>query len=515
MQIGVRTMEFARRFGIVDKINNWGFPLDYPLDNVFLTTLTGHEISRATMFTLGSAKSTEFSPVHQGHCPQTWFDPIWQELALSFGTTQLWHRHRLDSFDQEDERVIAQLTELETGKEMIVEADYVVGCDGVDSKVRSLLGIEMRGVQFIDQSASIEFRSTEFLQVHDKGRAGRYLFVKPEGVWATCMAVNGRDLWRVLLYGVDDVSKVDPAAIIREFMGCDFDFKVEACKPWIRKSVVAERYQDGRVFLAGDAVHAHPPNGGLGMNTGMQDAMDLGWKLAAVLDGWAPPTLLDSYDIERRPKGHRTVEEATSQFYRLVDETRAPNINDEGPLGEAAREKLRQSIQPKYEGSKGWNRLGIHLGYIYDPSAIIVSDGTPLPFDDKFDYRPTTFPGARAPHVWLPDGRSTLDLFGRSFVLLQVGSAPPDVSTLVVAADSRGVPLSVAQVSVENALSVFERKLVLVRPDGHVAWRSDTAPSSEVAFAIVDRVRGAGVRAAARVLVSGSAKHAAAFREAR
>jgi len=511
MQIGVRTMEIARRFGIVDRIKNWGFPGDYPLDNVFLTTLAGHEISRAKMFTMDTVEPSAVSPEHQGHCPQTWFDPIWQDFALSFATTKLLHRHRLESFVQDDGGVSARVRNLETGEEVVFEADYLVGCDGVDSGVREALGIQMRGQALIDQSASIEFRSTEFLSVHDKGPAGRYIFLKPDGVWATCMAVDGRELWRVLLYGVTDASSVDPAAVVREFTGRDFAFTIEACKPWTRRSITADRYQDDRVFIAGDACHAHPPNGGLGMNTGMQDAMDLGWKLAAVLKGWAAPALLDSYDIERRPCGHRTVEEATRQFHRLVEETRCPHIDEEGPLGDAARAGLRAALAPKYDGVKGWNRLGIHLGYMYDPSPIVVSDGTPTPVDDKFDYVQTSRPGSRAPHAWLSDGRSTLDLFGRNFALLCFGGSAADVAPLVDAAGVRGMPLDVHEIADQSVAQVYERRMVLVRPDGHVAWRGDAIPT-EVAGPILDRVTGVGPRSAARTRIVGvgvGAGHAA------
>ena len=156
---------------------------------------------------------------------------------------------------------------------------------------------------------------------------------------------------------------------------------------------------DGRVFLAGDAAHAHPPNGGLGMNTGIQDAFDLGWKLAAVLGGWGGETLLESYDIERRPASARAAEVSLKNYRRLVSAAQRSEINSPTPEGNVARRMIGERLVE--ENEKTWHPVGVHLGYIYHPSPVVVPDGTRKPEDDTFGYRPTAFPGARAPHVWL------------------------------------------------------------------------------------------------------------------
>ena len=180
-------------------------------------------------------------------------------------------------------------------------------------------------------------------------------------------------------------------------------YTVEDKTLWVRKRTVADRFMDGRVFLAGDAAHAHPPNGGLGMNTGIQDAFDLGWKLAAALRGWGGAALLESYDLERRPASARAAEVSLKNYRRLVSAAQRAEINSPTPEGDAARRVIGERLVE--ENEKSWHPVGVHLGYIYHPSPVVVPDGTPKPEDDTFGYRPTAFPGARAPHVWLASGR--------------------------------------------------------------------------------------------------------------
>jgi hypothetical protein len=260
----------------------------------------------------------------------------------------------------------------------------------------------------------------------------------------------------------------------------------------VRKRTVADRFMDGRVFLAGDSAHAHPPNGGLGMNTGIQDAFDLGWKLAATLEGWGGPNLLESYDYERRPASARAAEVSLSNYQRLLSARPNTEIAAPTPEGEAVRRTVGRRLVE--ENEKSWHPVGVHLGYIYDPSPIIVPDGSTKPAEDTIGYAPTSFPGARAPHVWLSPGKSILDLFGAGFSLLKFA----DVATekLEQAAVRRGVPLSVRRIDSREAAALYALPLVLVRPDGHVAWRGQEVPPD--ALEVIDTVRGAGPRVAAR-----------------
>ena len=258
---------------------------------------------------------------------------------------------------------------------------------------------------------------------------------------------------------------------------------------WTRRSVVAERYARGRIFLAGDAVHQLSPTGALGMNTGIGDAVDLGWKLAAMLQGWGDAGLLASYDAERRPIGARNVR-LTAEFYGEHGKFDGLAAIEEGS---AAGTQVRQRIGDALVGGIGrmFRTTGLQLGYCYEDSPICVPDGTPPYPDDPEDFTPSTRPGSRAPHVWLDDDRSILDLYGRGFVLLRFGSGAPDSSGFEAAAASRRLPLEVVTVSKPEATDLYKHRLVLVRPDGHVAWRADEMPLNPAA--VVDKVRGASL----------------------
>lgn len=494
LEVSVRTMEFCRQLGIVDKVRTWGFPRDWPIDSVFVTDLQGYELGRVRVPSLAAQAHLPVSPERGMPCPQTWFDPILQDFARSFPHVTLRHQVRLESFVQDSEGVTVTLRDRQSGGAETVRARYLVGCDGFASTVRKLLGIEIRGEPHIDCSMTIYLRISDLHLLHDKGKAFRYVFVGPEGTWSFLSIVDGKDLWRLQLIDVDEgrLQNADIPALMRRCMGRDVAYAIEHKDFWVRKRTVADRFMDGNVFLAGDAAHAHPPNGGLGMNTGIQDAFDLGWKLAAVLDGWGGEGLLESYDWERRPICARAAEVSLKNYRRLVSAAQRTEIYSATPDGDLARRAIGERLVE--ENDKSWNPVGVHLGYIYHPSPIVVPDGTAKPEDDTFGYRPTAFPGARAPHAWLAPGQSILDLFGEGFALLQFADVPTE--TIQRAAASRGVPLRVHRIEHQDAAALYERALVLVRPDGHVAWRDDSPP--EDALGLIDTVRGAGPRIAAR-----------------
>ncbi|MET0668636.1 MAG: FAD-dependent monooxygenase [Xanthobacteraceae bacterium] len=492
LEVSVRTMELCRTLGVVDEVRNWGFPFDYPFDNAFVTDMQGYEIGRLSAPSLGEQRSSEFSPERGMMCPQTWFDPILQKHARSFPHVTIRHRVKLERFVQDEDGVTATLTDQTNGAAEHVRAKYLIGCDGFVSTVRDALGIEVRGEHHIDWSMNVYLRIPDFFSYHDKKPAIRYVYIGPEGTWSFITLVDGKDLWRLQFVGVDEnkLQSLDIAALVRRAMGREVHYTIEDKTLWVRKRTVADRFSAGRVFLAGDSAHAHPPNGGLGMNTGIQDAFDLAWKLAATLQGWGGPALLDSYDLERRPACVRANDVSLQNYRRLLSAEQSAGILAPTPAGDATRRAIGERLVE--ENRKTWQPVGVHLGYIYHPSPIVVPDGGAQPEDDTFGYRPTAFPGSRAPHVWLQPGRSTLDLFGDGFTLLNFTGQ--STQAFEAAAAQRGVPLTVHRIEHPGAQALYDRPLVLVRPDGHVAWRGDGEADAP---AVVDIGRGAGASSAA------------------
>jgi 2-polyprenyl-6-methoxyphenol hydroxylase-like FAD-dependent oxidoreductase len=471
-----------------------GVPLDHRLDSAFVTDMQGYEIGRVRTPALAEQIGSAFSPERTLPCPQTWFDPILQKFARSFPHISLRYNTKLDHFVQDGDGVTVTLLDVGSNRRETVRCSYLIGCDGIAGTVRELLGIEIRGERHIDWSMTVYLRIHNLAQYHDKAPAFRYVFVGPEGTWSFLSAVDGRDLWRLQLVGLDadKLQETDIPALFRRCMGRDVPHTIEEKSLWVRKRTVADRFMDGRVFIAGDAAHAHPPNGGLGMNTGIQDAFDLGWKLTATLNGWGGPTLLESYDYERRPASARAAEVSLANYQRLTSATPHPEIDAATPEGDAVRRRIGQRLVA--ENEKSWHPVGVHLGYVYDPSPIVIPDGSPRPVDDTVGYEPVSFPGSRAPHVWLSPGKSILDFFGDGFALLKFADVATD--TLERAASRRGVPLVVHRIASREAAELYAEPLVLVRPDGHVAWRGKQSPTDPTA--VIDTVRGAGPRVAAR-----------------
>ena len=488
--VGVRTMEYCRRWGLVPAVEGSPYPRDYPQDNVYLTSLTGYELGRERFPGIGQAPPPPQSPQRRERCPQNMFDPILRGFAAAQKSVRMRYRTRLLSFTHDAESVTAEVENAESGARERVVARFLVGCDGARSLVRETLGIPMQGNPVLTYTTNVIFRCADLLSLHDKGKAYRHIFIGPEGTWSTIVAINGGDQWRFSIIGntaKQDYTTDEIKAAIRRAVGRDFAFEILSVLPWVRRELVADTYRRGRVFIAGDAAHAMSPTGGFGMNTGIGDAVDLSWKLAAVLEGWGGDGLLDSYTTERQPIGARNVAEASGNLRRMLSVTVHPDIADDTAAGAATRAEVGHAFSEMMR--REWFTLGIHLGYRYDGSPICWPDGSPAPADEARTYVPTARPGHRAPHAWLADGRSTLDLFGRGFTLLGFGADAAAAGPLIDAGGARGVPLAFVPLDEPQIAALYERKFVLVRPDGHVAWRDDRMPADPIR--LIDVVRGA------------------------
>ena len=491
--VGIRTMEFCRRWGIVADVEATPYDRNYPQDNVYIagSLANGWEIGRYETPSMNASRPPPESPQKRERCPQNMFDPVLRKFAQSFGSVDLRYRHRLVSCSPVEGGVVAEIERLDSGDTIRIAAEYLVACDGANSGIRRAAGIAMSGNPALTHTTNIIFRCAGFEALHDKRPGYRFIFVGPEGTWATIVAINGRDEWRMSVIRAGDgrtaLGEAEVRAAIRRAVGVDFDYEILSVMPWTRRELVADAFSSGRVFLAGDSAHAMSPTGGFGMNTGVGDAVDLSWKMTAVQQGWGGGALLDSYTVERHPVALRNVTEASGNLGRMLSPLAHPNLLDPTPAAAVLREMVGRDLAEAMQ--REWRTLGVHLGYFYENSPTCVPDGTPPPSLDPSVYVQTSRPGSRAPHVWRADGTSTLDLFGRGFVLLQLGANASDTSALEATAARAGLPLAVESIDEPGIVRAYERTLVLVRPDGHVAWRGDAAPVDPKS--VIDRVRGA------------------------
>jgi 2-polyprenyl-6-methoxyphenol hydroxylase-like FAD-dependent oxidoreductase len=481
--VGVRTMEFCRRWGIAGWVENSPYPRDYPQDNVWLESLIGFEFGREPMASKSEEPCPPQSPQKRERCPQDMFDPILRRFAGQFSAVEFRYRTELIDLEEGRTSVVATLRDLDTGREDKVVANYLVGTDGAASVVREKLGIPMRGEPVLTYTTNVIFRCRDLPSLHDKGKAYRFIFIGREGTWLTIVAIDGADRWRMSIIGDKskrEIPESEIRALIVRAMGKPFDFEVESIMPWVRRELMAETYGTDRVFLAGDACHLMSPTGGFGMNTGIADAVDLSWKLEAVGGGWGGPELLRSYGIERKPVAERAVKEASGNLGRMLAARRKgpPEIAFQpGPEGDAARKEYGDWYTETMK--REWYSTGIHLGFDYYHSSVVCPDNTPAPPDEVSNYIQTARPGHRAPHAWLKDGRSTLDLFGRGFMLLCFAPSGSVGQGFAEAARGRGFPLQIVDLSDEATIrELYGANYVLVRPDGHVAWRGNAQPES-------------------------------------
>ncbi len=490
----IRTLEFCRRWGLVEQVENSGYNRKYPQDNIWATALAGgYELGREPFPCCDDEPYPPQSPQRRERCPQNFFDPVIARWVGGFASVDRRYFTELVDFSERDDCVRATIRDIQTGKTQSVEAQYMIGCDGAGSMVREKLGITMTGNTVLTYTTNVIFRSPDLEKVQTLKPGYRYILIGPEGTWATIVAIDGYQNYRFSLVGgasKADLSDDDLLAAIRRAIGAPCEIELISTMPWTRRELVADRYGSKRVFLVGDSAHQLSPTGAFGMNTGIQEAVDIVWKLEAMIYGWGGPKLLDTYEIERKPVAARNVKTAAENLARML-ETRTrkppPEIFAPGPAGDAARKDYGDWYTERMWHE--WHTIGIHIGYRYDHSPIVVGDGTSPPPFEVPNYIQTSHAGCRAPHVWLKDGRSTLDLYGKGFVLLRLGANPPDVALLLLAAHKRAVPMWAIDIDEPEVTQAYERRLALVRPDGHVAWRSDALPADSLA--LVDTIRGA------------------------
>lgn len=468
----VRTMEHFRRWGVADRIREAAnLPVEWSQDAVFCTTLLGPAITRIhDVHGLVPEGSDEFAESGQ-QIPQYLVEETLRERVREGQHASLVTGWRLVSLEQDDRGVRGTITDDEARRE--VGADYLVGSDGAKSTVREQIGSEYQGERNPRSNLGVVFRAPDLADRHGHGPAVHY--------WILNGAVQGLlgrldldDRWWMIAVNVEDPESPDPSELLYRMVGERIDAEVEATDPWSAYMLLVDEVRVGRAFLAGDAAHLNPPWGGQGYNTGVADAVNLSWKLAAVLNGWGGQALLDSYEAERRPVWEWVMEETTKNMKVSPADLVVPDVDAPGERGEAAREDAAEMILEAKDSE--FHNLGMVLGYRYEDSPVLPEDDGTLPPKDVVEYRQTSHPGARLPHVWLDDGDSVYDALGPVLSLVQVDAAA-DAAPLLAAADRAGISLELVDVSGRDLRDRYEAGLVLVRPDQHVAWRGDDAPS--------------------------------------
>jgi 2-polyprenyl-6-methoxyphenol hydroxylase-like FAD-dependent oxidoreductase len=482
-----RSMEHFRRLGIADALRSEGLPNDVARASAYVTRFCGHEFGR-----MPRPYADWPTPEIPNNVSQIVLERVLRRCAEQAATSQIHFGQRLVSFDPHADHVVAEIENVQTQARRRIKARYLLGIDGASSTVRRALGFAMVGEDGSTHRAfmggtmlSFFIRAPTLMAASQRPPTNMTWVLNPD-MRGMMYAQDGRETW-VVHYQVPpetDWRAVDGKTVIGGMIGADVPFEIISGGPWTGGlALVAEHYQSGPVFLAGDAAHLFTPLGGLGMNTGIGDVMNLCWKLAAVHQGWAGPRLLDSYEIERRPMGVRN-SQLGIRCTRVMDGWTLPQaFEDDTAAADTARRTFGRRIME--EDRPQYLTVGIQLGERYEGSPIICSDGSDAPPDSWDSYTPLDRPGARAPHFWFAEGRAAYDEFGKGFTLIDFG-APEVAAELAAAADSRGMPLKTLPLAPPDGL--YRSKLVLIRPDHHIAWHGDRMAD---AVAVIDRVRGA------------------------
>ncbi|MFZ0091955.1 MAG: FAD-dependent monooxygenase [Solirubrobacteraceae bacterium] len=485
--VNVRSLEHLRRWGIADRLRARSpLPVTWSQDIVFCTSLAGYELSRFHGV-LGLSPQGDRFPETGQQAPQYVLEELLREVVDELGRGRLVTGMRVVGVEQDEAGARATLADA-GGTRRIITADYVLGCDGPRSAVRAAIGSAYAGEHALRPNFGMVFHAPGLWAQVRHGRAVQYWIVN-----RTAPALMGPiDLdgtWWIIAFDVDRATgERQGHRIVDGVAGGPTEATILSTDPWTARMQLVDRARRGRVFLAGDAAHLNPPFGGHGLNTGLSDAVDLGWKLAAVLEGWADPRLLDSYEPERRPVQTRVIAAAEANNRVLASDLIADDLEVDGPAGEGARRRAEASIQAAKHAE--FHALDLVLDIAYEDSPAIPGDERPPP-PGADGPRRSAVPGARLPHAWLAPGRSLYDELGEAMTLLVLAdNLQADAESIVAAARDRNVPLKVLVLPASDLQRRFDAGLVLVRPDQHVAWRGDHAPADPVG--LIDVVRGAG-----------------------
>lgn len=494
-----RTMEHFRRLGFAHEIRSMGLPPDHPTDIAYLTRFSGTELARLRLPTAAAAPqavknmSGSWSAAELPHrVSQKYVEVCLHRHAQQQASVEMRYGWQLQQFTDTGEGIEAVVAAVDDSQTQNVKAQYLVGADGARSFVRHQLGISWGGATGFKRKfmggkmLAVYLKAPDFYARNANDRAWMYVVVNPQ-LRAFIMSVDGVSEFAFHIQMGDDaateaLTEADARRLFAQAFGQAIDIEILSMATWMAgHALVAESFQQGRVFLGGDAAHLFTPTGGLGYNTAVEDAVNLGWKLASVLKAQAPAALLDSYHLERHPLAVRNTGYARQFADSIGLFDAASELEDNSPQGEQARAVASDYLNGHVR--REFNIPGVTFGGRYDGSPLIMGDGTTAPTDAANSYVPCATPGGRPPHAWLPDGRSLFDTFHTEWTLLVLGPNGADTVEFENVAASMGLDLKVVSQASEEILALYEAPMVLIRPDQIVAWRGHDGQQAKTVLA--------------------------------
>jgi 2-polyprenyl-6-methoxyphenol hydroxylase-like FAD-dependent oxidoreductase len=479
-----RTMEIYRRMGIAERVRDAGLPRSAPMDVFLALSMASPPLAHLPCPSVAAA-TAEIAARNDGGLLEPYqlisqytLEPLLRSIVETLPSVDIRFGCDLLAFTQDASSVTA-VVQANGDAEETIRAAYLVGCDGGSSTVRKQLGIPLQGEGNIRKLRQALFRCDDLYERIPMGK-GRHYHIAEGPVFPFLILQDSTRHWTLHAAASSDA---EMAEIFKKSLAMPVAFEMLSVNEWMQHLLCAERYGEGRVFIAGDAAHLVIPTGGLGMNTGVGDAVDLSWKLAATLAGWGGPQLLASYEAERRPIGLRNVKASRAAMTGRLGWRAAyhPNVIENTPEGAATRAKMSALFDTQQR--KVTEILGIEAGYRYVDSPIVWPETGDGPDPDNPCYVPTTWPGARLPHVWLPDGAALHDRLGPGYTLLRLGGTNADTSSLERSFRELRAPLEVLDVASERARELYQYDLLLVRPDLHVVWRGQKLPQDAAKIA--------------------------------
>ena len=501
--VNCRSMEIFRQLGLADKIRAAGNPLGANQYSAFAASASG------PFYTVMSDRHIIYQPVAaanqairactDGSLPlesmqriaQMHLEPVLLDAVRADPNIELRFGWRLYGFEQDASGVTALLQQVDSNASEQIRSDYLIGCDGPNSRVRNFLNIDYDGTRdLIGELFIIHLHSDEIAALYPDRQPYWHTWISRPGFSGLLVSPNaGRNDYVVHRpFGPRQGESLE--SIVDAALGARLKYEIVQSGPWRPQFLVAESFGRRRVFIAGDATHQYMPTGGLGMNTGVTEAHNLAWKLAACIQGWGGSALMDSYEAERLPvaRSNRDHVRKCAAAAFECSFPRTDQLLEQTPAGERNRKEMAEAFETKV--SRLYESLGVEIGFRYRGSPVVCRDRDPEPPHEEIRYTPTTWSGARLPSAFRSDGRAVFDLLARTgFSLLAVNATPAEAASFQRAADAAGLPLQVLHLNESHLARLYEKRFVLVRPDQHVAWRGDEVP--QACEPIINTIRGA------------------------